>query len=138
MLCKSNKIFAPLKKGTNVLIQAPDVDRGRLTPRNILAIVSGINDDGLYELSTENGPLDRLFSRNELLQTNSQFMPEADNIYDKKISLRTAANKSSKCFGQGFLRCNCKRFCGDNKCSCKQRSKKCNSKCYGSLTCKNK
>nr|CAI5860741.1 unnamed protein product [Callosobruchus analis] len=94
MLCKSNKTFAPLKKGTNVLIQVPDVDRGRLTPRNILETVSGNNDDGLYELSTENGPLDRLFSRNELLQTNSQFMPEADNIYDKKISLRTAANMS--------------------------------------------
>nr|CAI5868847.1 unnamed protein product [Callosobruchus analis] len=94
MLCKSNKTFAPLKKGTNVLIQVPDVDRGRLTLRNILAIVSGNNDDGLYELSTENGPLDRLFSRNELLQTNSQFMREADNIYDKKISLRTATNMS--------------------------------------------
>nr|CAI5824615.1 unnamed protein product [Callosobruchus analis] len=92
MLCESNKISAPLKKGANVLTRVPDVDRGRLTPRNILAIVSGINDDGLYEISTENGPLGRLFSRNELLQTDSQFMPEADNIYDKKNSLRTAAN----------------------------------------------
>nr|CAI5829560.1 unnamed protein product [Callosobruchus analis] len=54
MLCESNKIFALLKKDTNVLIRVPDVDRGRLTPRNILAIVSGIIDDDLYELSTEN------------------------------------------------------------------------------------
>nr|CAI5835985.1 unnamed protein product [Callosobruchus analis] len=126
MLCKSNKTFAPLKKGTNVLIQVPDADSGHLTPRNILAIVSGINDDGFYELSTENGPLDRLFSRNELLQTNSQFMPEADNIYDKKISLRTAANMSSKGSGQGFLRCNCKKFCGDNKSKNVDKSKKVN------------
>nr|CAI5868886.1 unnamed protein product [Callosobruchus analis] len=102
MLCESNKIFAPLKKGTNVLIRVPDVDRGRLTPRNILAIVSEMIDDGLYELCTENGPLHRLFSRNELLQTDSQFMPEADNIYDKKTSLRTAANMSSKGSGQDF------------------------------------
>ena len=138
MLCESNKRYAPLEVGTNVLIRVPDVDRGRLTPRNVLAIVSEINNDGLYKLSTENGPLDRLFSRNELLQADSQFMSQSNNNNIKKIPLRTAANMSSKGSGQGFLRCNCKRFCGDNKCSCKQRNKKCNSKCHGSLTCKNK
>lgn len=138
MLCESNKRYAPLEIGTNVLIRVPDVDRGRLTPRNVLAIVSEINNDGLYKLSTENGPLDRLFSRNELLQADSQFMSQSNDTNIKKIPLRTAANMSSKGSGQGFLRCNCKRFCGDNKCSCKQRNKKCNSKCHGSLTCKNK
>ena len=120
MLCESNKRYAPLEVGTNVLIRVPDVDRGRLTPRNVLAIVSEINNDGLYKLSTENGPLDRLFSRNELLQADSQFMSQSNNNNIKKIPLRTAANMSSKGSGQGFLRCNCKRFCGDNKCSCKQ------------------
>ncbi|XP_072392078.1 uncharacterized protein [Diabrotica undecimpunctata] len=123
MICKSSKRFAPLKIGTNVFIRVPDVERGRLgriTTRN-------------------NGPLDRLFSRrNKLLHTDSQLMFESNDISSKKIPLQTAANMPSEGSGQGFLRCNCKRCCGDNKCSCKQRNKKCISKCHGSLTCKNK
>ncbi|KAK9674972.1 hypothetical protein QE152_g40738 [Popillia japonica] len=76
MLCESNNRYAPLEIGTRLLIRVPDVDRGRLIPRNVLAIVSQINNDGLYKLSTDNGPLDRLFSRNELLQADLQFMSQ--------------------------------------------------------------
>ncbi|KAK2580369.1 hypothetical protein KPH14_001001 [Odynerus spinipes] len=53
------------KKNINVerefVVRVPDVDRGRTAPRNILAVVAGINASGLYELGTKEGHLDRLY-----------------------------------------------------------------------------
>jgi hypothetical protein len=63
--------------GTNVVVRMPDVDRARLTPRNVLAVVVDVNCSGLYLLGTKEGLLERLYVRNEfqlLTTTSSMYM----------------------------------------------------------------
>jgi hypothetical protein len=51
--------------GTNVVVRVPDLDRGRLAPRNVLAVIN-VSSSGLYLLGTKEGLLERLYARNEL------------------------------------------------------------------------
>lgn len=48
MLQVSNKHFASLTKGTNILIKI-------LRPRQVLTVVTEVNISGLFKLSNENG-----------------------------------------------------------------------------------
>lgn len=75
MLCHSNKRYASQEKKS-----VSDVDRCRLTARNVLAISFEIINDDLFKLSIENGPLDRFCNKTTR----------------KKIPLQTASNLSSK------------------------------------------
>lgn len=50
MVSLSNSKLAPVDIGKSVVVRVPDVDRGRLAPRNVLAVVMNINDSGLYQL----------------------------------------------------------------------------------------
>lgn len=45
----SNKKFSPLEVGTTVKVSIPDVDRVRGSPRNLLAVITQVEDD-LYKL----------------------------------------------------------------------------------------
>lgn len=45
----SNKKFSPLEVGTTVKVSIPDVDRARGSPRNLLAVITQVEDD-LYKL----------------------------------------------------------------------------------------
>lgn len=49
MMTISNKKFSPLEVGTTVKVSIPDVDRARGSPRNLLAVITQIEDD-LYKL----------------------------------------------------------------------------------------
>jgi len=52
--------------GTNVVVvRVPDLDRGRLAPRNVLTVVFDVISSGLYLLGTKEGLLERLYARNE-------------------------------------------------------------------------
>ena len=55
--------------GTNVVVRVPDLGRGRLAPRNVLAVVVDVISSGLYLLGTKEGLLERL-----LLAVNSQLL----------------------------------------------------------------
>ena len=44
----SNSRLPAVDTGTNVVVRMPDVDRGRLAPRNVLAVVVHVNCSGLY------------------------------------------------------------------------------------------
>lgn len=50
MIALSNSKLPPIDVGRTVIVRVPDVDRGRLAPRNVLAVVLSINDSGLYQL----------------------------------------------------------------------------------------
>jgi len=50
MISLSNSQLAPVSIGKTVVVRVPDVDRGRLAPRNVLAVVLSVNDLGLYQL----------------------------------------------------------------------------------------
>jgi len=50
MMTISNKKFSLLEVGTTVKVSIPDVDRARGSPRNLLAVITQVEDD-LYKLS---------------------------------------------------------------------------------------
>ncbi|KAF2900205.1 hypothetical protein ILUMI_05979 [Ignelater luminosus] len=59
MLQQSCSKHSKAEIGQNVLVQIPDVDKGRLAPRNILAVVLSERED-LYQLDTSSGVLEKL------------------------------------------------------------------------------
>lgn len=62
-----------LKKGDNVTVPIPDVDKGCTELRNVMAIVLNKTDDNLYKLGTENGVLSALYCRSQLQATKENF-----------------------------------------------------------------
>jgi len=76
--------------GTNVVVRVPELDRGRLTPRNVLAVVVDVSSSGLYLLGTKEGQLERLYVRNEFTTADNNFI-EAHDVPSSSLSLRSAS-----------------------------------------------
>ena len=131
----SNSRLPAVDIGTNVVVWVPDLDRGRLATRNVLAVVVDVNSSGFYLLGTKEGLLERLYARNEF--TTADNFVEPHDVPSRSLSLRSA---SMITFGskQGFVRCHCKRYWIDKKCKCRSKNMKCNSKCHSNRSCKNK
>ncbi|KAK4879816.1 hypothetical protein RN001_007962 [Aquatica leii] len=136
MLALSQQKLPSIKVGQNVVVKVPDVDRGRLAPRNVLAVVLSVNESGLYKLGTKEGILERIYSRNEFTLADSNFITESD-IPSSSLTLRKASALSSGS-KQGFVICHCKRYCNTKRCNCRSKEVLCNSKCHNSSACKNK
>ena len=66
----SNSRLPAVDIGTNVVVRVPDLDRGRLAPRNVLAVVD-VNASGLYLLGTKEGLLERLYARSEFIAADN-------------------------------------------------------------------
>ena len=64
MVSLSNSRLPAVDSETNVVVRVPDLDRRRLAPRNVLAVVVDVNSSGLYLLGTKKGILERLYARN--------------------------------------------------------------------------
>jgi hypothetical protein len=120
----------------NVVVRMLDVDRGRLAPRNVLAVVVDGNPSGLYLFGTKEGLLERTYARNEFTTAENNFIDVYD-VPSNSLSLRSSSMTTSGC-KQGFTSCNCKRYCMDKKCKCRLKNIKCNSKCHSNSFCKNK
>ncbi|KAJ8885481.1 hypothetical protein PR048_011679 [Dryococelus australis] len=69
MLQTSGKKFPPASTSDNILVSIPDVDRGRLTPRNVLAVIMEEVEPNLFSIGTKHGKLEKLYSRNEFQLT---------------------------------------------------------------------
>ena len=112
--------------GTNVVVRVPDLDRGRLAPRNVLAVVVDVNSSGLYLLGTQEDPLERLYACNAFTTADNNFI-QAHDVPSSSLYLRSASviTSGSK---QGFVSCHCKRYCIDKKCKCLWKNMKSNSK----------
>ncbi|KAJ8961455.1 hypothetical protein NQ318_014703 [Aromia moschata] len=121
MIKTSKKKFPPAHIGDTVRIQVPDIDRGRTDPRNVLAVVVGIEDSDFYKLATKDGTLKQLFTRNQFVICKEKLL----DISTREISLREAAFANSRSGGQGYTRCNCKKKCPTTKCSCKSSCDSC-------------
>jgi len=65
MVSLSNSRLPAVDIGTNVVVRLPDLDRGRLSSRNVLAVFADVNSFGLYLLGTKEGLLERLHAGNE-------------------------------------------------------------------------
>lgn len=135
MLKRTERKLTPVSVGDNVLVNIPDVDRGRLAPRNVMAVVINKNDDS-YTLGTKHGVLDKQFSRNQFQVAPNKFINNID-VPDEQLNVRKEAMMSSGS-KQGFIRCGCKKKCSGRSCKCVKSNLKCNSKCHGSTSCANK
>ena len=78
MVSLSNSRLPAVDIGTNVVVRVPDLDRGRLAPRNVLAVVVDVSSSGLYLLGTKEGLLERLYARNEFTTTDNNFIEAHD------------------------------------------------------------
>ena len=70
----SNSRFPPVDTGTNVVVRVPELDGGRLAPRNVLAVVVDVNSSGFYLLGRKEGLLERLYARNEFTTADNSFI----------------------------------------------------------------
>nr|CAI5828146.1 unnamed protein product [Callosobruchus analis] len=55
MLALSRDKLPPAEIRQYVVVKVPDVNRGRLAPRSVLAVVLSVNDSSLYKLGTTEG-----------------------------------------------------------------------------------
>ena len=110
------------------MVLVPDLDRGRLAPRNILAVVVDISPSGLYQLGTKVGLLERPYDRNDFTTAGNNFI-EAYDVPSSSLYLRSASMITSGS-EQGFVSCHCKGYCIDKKCKCLSKNTKSNSKCH--------
>ncbi|CAH2015103.1 unnamed protein product [Acanthoscelides obtectus] len=131
----TKEIDKVIKALLTVILRVPDVDRGRLALRNELAVVLNINDSGLYQLGTKDGTLQSLYCRNEFTLADSDFI-DISSVPSTSVFLRTTSRLASGS-KQGFIQCNCKRYCIDKKCACRAKTVVCNSKCHNHSSCKN-
>ena len=119
MVSLSHSRLPAVPIGTNVVVRVSAVDRGRLAPRNVLAVVD-VTSCGLYQLGTKEGLLERLYARNEF--TTADNFIDAHDVPSSSLSLRSASMITSKT-KQTFVSCNCKRHCIDKKCKCRSKNK---------------
>ena len=120
MVSLSNSRPPAVDIGTNVVFRVPDVDRGRLAPRYVLVVVVDVNSSGLYQLGTKEGLLERLCARNVFTTADNNYI-DAHDVPSRSLSLRSALMITYRS-KQGFVSCNCKRYCTDKKCNCHSNS----------------
>lgn len=137
MRATSDKKFVKPAVGRNVTVKIPDVDRAKLDPKSLIAVVTDVKDGGFFELGTKSGKLNSVYTVNQFKLCTDNFM-SVDDVPDKTVSLRAAANKLSLVGGQGFKKCNCSQKCVTNRCLCRASNMLCNSRCHKSQPCHNK
>jgi len=57
MKASSSKKFQKPTLGQNVRIKIPDIDRAKMDPRSVIAVITNIKDEEFYELATKLGKL---------------------------------------------------------------------------------
>lgn len=133
----SSKKFEKPTIGQNVIIKIPDIDRAKMDPKSVIAVVTDIKDDEFYELGTKFGKLKALYTINQFTLCKEKFL-SVEEVPTKTIYLRAVVKKISLVGGQGFKKCNCLQKCVTNRCLCKSSNLLCNSKCHNSQPCRNK
>jgi hypothetical protein len=101
----SNSRLPVVDIGTKVVVRVPELYRGRLAPKNVLAVVVDVNSCGLYPLGTKEGLLERQYVRNEI--TAADNFIEAYDLPSTSLSLRSASMTTSGS-KRGFVSCHYK------------------------------
>jgi hypothetical protein len=129
MKATSSKKFQKPTLRQNVRIKIPDIDRVKMDPRSIIAVITDIKDEEFYELGTV------LIYQLTLCKEN--FL-SIEKVGTEEISVREVVRKLSFVGGQGFRKFNCSKKCTTNMHLCKSADLLCNSKCHNSQPCCNK
>jgi len=74
MKATSSKKFQKHTLRQNVRIKIPDIDRAKMGPRSIIAIITDIKDEEFYELATKLGKLKALYTRNQFTLCKENFL----------------------------------------------------------------
>jgi hypothetical protein len=126
------------KKGYNVDIPIPAIDRGPTDPRNIKGVVTQVYDHGGYKDGTKVGLIKGYLSRNQIEFCESETV-NASDVPESELSLRAVTSKLSMSGGQRFFHCNCKNDSyKTSRCKCRKYKVLCISRCHQSLSCTNK
>ena len=89
MVSLVNSRLPAIDARTNVVVRVPDLDRGRLAPRNVLAVVVYVISSWLYLLGTKEDLLERLYAPNEFTAADNNFI-ETNDMPSSSLSLRLA------------------------------------------------
>jgi hypothetical protein len=139
MLKRSAKYQCEVEIGAFVIVPIPDVDRSAAAAPNLICRVIDFDEEkNIYELASQAGVLNVMFSRNGFDKLNSKDL-NVEVRTDVAVSVREAANAVDIAGGQGMAKCNCNGQCANGRCSCKKAKLLCNSRCHSSnQNCKNK
>ena len=139
MLKRSAKYQCEVEIGAFVIVPIPDVDRSAASAPNLICRVIDFDEvKNLYELASQAGVLDVMFSRNGFDKLDSKDLNVVIKT-DVKVSVREAASAVDIAGGQGMAKCNCNGQCANARCSCKKANLLCNSRCHSNnQNCKNK
>ena len=74
MKATSSKKFQKPTLRQNVRIKVPDIDRAKMDPRSIIAVIADIQDEEFYELATKLCKLKALFTRNQFTLCKENFL----------------------------------------------------------------
>jgi hypothetical protein len=118
-------------------MKIPAIDRAKMDPKSIMAVITDIKDEEFYELGTKLGKLKALYTRNQFTLCKETFL-SIEEVGKEEISAREVVKKLSLVGGQGFKKCNCSNKCTTKTCLCKSANLLCNSKCHNSQPCCNK
>jgi len=88
----SSKKFQKPTVRQNVRIKIPDIDRTKMDPRSIIAVITGIKDEEFYELATKLGKLKALYTRNQFTLCKENFL-NIEEVGTEEISVREVVNK---------------------------------------------
>ena len=137
MKSTSSKKFQKPTLRQNVRVKIPDIDRAKMSPRSIIAVITDIKDEEFYELATKLDKLKVLYTRNQFTLCKEKFL-SIEEVGTEEISACEVVNKLSLVGGQGFRKCSCSKKCTTKMCLCKSANLLCNSKYHNSQPCCNK
>jgi len=92
MRATSSKKFQKPALGQNVRIKKSDIDRAKMDPRTIIAVIIDIKDEEVYELATKLGKLKASYTRNQFTLCKENFL-SIEEVGTEEISAREVVNK---------------------------------------------
>jgi hypothetical protein len=135
MLKSTAMRYSEVAIGTTVRVPVPEMDRSKVDPRNVLAVVMEQNNGniimkyilmtdliikqiiGYYKLGTAEGVLPQMYIRTSFEPCASNHLSFDDVPASSSTTLRNAAAANSQSGGQGFFFCGCageKKKCSQN------------------------
>ena len=117
MLNRTNKKLSPASVGDCVAVFTSEFDRGKADPPNIIGIITAVDENNKYTVTTSVGIIKDKLERNcfEILKYKAPEIKDAPNVF---LSMREIITLQSVGDGQGFVRCNCKLKCDSMRCKC--------------------
>jgi len=74
MKASFSKKFQKPTLGQNVRIKIPDIERAKMDPRSIIAVITDIKEEEFYEPPTKLGKLKALYTRNKFTLRKEHFL----------------------------------------------------------------